>query len=127
MAVTLSAPSGSGARSLGVDRLLALAAGCRPQLRASQHGDGDEQRAGAKDFNQELHGSVLGCVARDLLDQPVGVSRGAKGEGHTCCETKDKHRSYAVVFTVAALMVCRFPQTSELPAITAFEAVGSGI
>ena len=69
---------------------------------------------------------MLGCIARDLLDQPVGVSRGAKGEGHTCCETKDKHRSYAVVFTVAAVMVCRFPQESELQAITAFEVGGSG-
>ena len=58
---------------------------------------------------------MLGGIARDLLDQPVGVSRGTKGEGHTCCETKDKHRSYAVVFTVAALVVCRFPQKGYLP------------
>ena len=69
---------------------------------------------------------MLGCIARDLLDQPVGVSRGAKCEGHTCCETKDEHRSCAVVFTVAALMVCRFPQKSELQTITVFEASGSG-
>ena len=68
---------------------------------------------------------MLGCIARDLLDQPVGVGRGAKGEGHTCCETKDEHRSCAVVFTVAALMICCFPQESELPTITAFELAGS--
>ena len=68
---------------------------------------------------------MLGGNSRDLLDQPVGVGRGAKGEGHTCCETKDEHRSCAVVFTVAALMVCRFPQKSELQAITAFAAAGS--
>ena len=93
---------------------------------AGQQGEADCQWAGAKNFDQELHGSALGCICRDLLDQPVGVSRGAKGEGHTCCETQDEHRSYAVVFTVAAVMACRFPQTSELPAITAFEAAGSG-
>ena len=27
------------------------------------------------------HGSVLGCVPRDLLEQSIGVSRGSKGEG----------------------------------------------
>ena len=48
---------------------------------------------------------MLGGIARDLLDQAVGVRRGAKGEGHTCRETKDEHRSCAVVFTVAALQV----------------------
>ena len=102
--------------------------GCWRQLQAvgrnpdaAQQGEGDDQWAGAKDLDQELHGSVLGGIARYLLDQPVGVSRGAKGEGHTCCETKDEHRSCAVVFTVAAVMVCRFPQKSELQAITAFE------
>ena len=106
--------------------------GCWRQLQAvgrnpdaAQQGEGDDKWAGAKDLDQELHGSVLGCIARDLLDQPVGVSRGAKGEGHICCETKDEHRFCAVVFTVAALMVCRFPEESELQAITAFEAAGS--
>ena len=86
--------------------------GCWRQLQAvgrnpdaAQQGEGDDQWAGAKDLDQELHGSVLGGIARYLLDQPVGVSRGAKGEGHTCCETKDEHRSCAVVFTVAALMI----------------------
>ena len=69
---------------------------------------------------------MLGGIARYLLDQPVGVSRGAKGEGHTCCETKDKHRSYAVVFHSRCSDGLPLPPKSELPAITAFEAAGSG-
>ncbi len=69
---------------------------------------------------------MRGCVTRDLQDQPVGVSRGAKGEGHTCCATKDEHHSDAVVFTVAAVTVHRFPQRGELPTTnTAFEEGGS--
>ena len=72
---------------------------------AGQQGEGHDQWTCAKDFNQEFHGSGLGCVARDLLDQPVGVRRGSKGEGHTCCETKEEHHSCAVVFTAAALML----------------------
>ena len=106
---------------MGCWRLL-QAVGRNPD--AGQQGEGYDQWAGAKDFDQELHGSVLSGVSWDLLDQPVGVSRGAKGEGHTCGESKNEHCSCAVDFTVAAVMVCRFPQKSELPTITAFAAAG---
>ncbi len=52
-----------------------------------------------------LHGSVLGCVPRDLLEQLdlLGVSRGAKGEGHTSGESKDEHRSFSAFSSVAAV------------------------
>lgn len=49
------------------------------------------------------HGSVLGCVPRDLLEQSIGVSRGAKGEGHTSGKSKDEHRSFSAVSSVAAV------------------------